>query len=101
MFWNCLLRHLVPFKRVKADGGYKGKSPAKVKCPAGGENPTSNKAMQSRVRSRHETLNRRLKVWEILKQTYRHEVVTHGDVFRAVAVIVQLAIDYDQRLFDV
>jgi hypothetical protein len=57
--------------------------------------------MQSRVRSRHETLNGRLKVWEILKQTYRHEVVTHGEVFRANAVIVQLEIDNDQKLFDV
>jgi hypothetical protein len=46
-------------------------------------------------------LNGQLKFWEILKQTYWHEVVTHGDVFRAVAVIVQLEIDNDQKLFDV
>jgi hypothetical protein len=57
--------------------------------------------MQSHVHSKHETLNGQLKFWEILKQTYQHEVVTHGDVFRAVAVIVQLEIDYDQRLFNV
>jgi len=101
LFRNCLMHHLDPFERVEADDGYVGESPAKVKCPAGGANPTANKAMQSRVRSRHETLNGRLKVWEILKQTYRHEVVTHGDVFRAVAVIVQLEIDNDQKLFDV
>ena len=42
-FWNCLLHHLDPFERVEADDGYVGKSPAKVKCPAGGENPTANK----------------------------------------------------------
>ena len=94
------MHHLDPFERVEADDGYAGKSTAKVKCPAGGSNPTANKEMQSRVRSRHETLNGRLKIWEILKQTYRHEVVTHGDMFRAVAVIVQLEIDNNQNFFD-
>ena len=57
--------------------------------------------MQSCVHSRHETLNGRLTVGYIFKQTYKHEAVTHGDVFRAVVVIVQLEIDNDQRLFDV
>jgi hypothetical protein len=57
--------------------------------------------MQSRVRSRHETLNGRFKCWGILKQIYRHDVAKNGQVFRAIAVIIQLTINYGQKLFAV
>ena len=101
IFRNGLSHHLDPFERVEADDGYVGEAPRQVKCPKSAANPTENLGMQSRVRSRHETLNGRFKCWGILKQTYRHDVAKHGQVFRAIAVIIQLAINDGQKLFAV
>jgi hypothetical protein len=101
IFRNGLSHHLDPFERVEADDGYVGEAPRQVKCPKSAANPTENLGMQSRVRSRHETLNGRFKCWGILKQIYRHDVAKHGQVFRAIAVIIQLAINDGQKLFAV
>ncbi len=57
--------------------------------------------MQGRVRSRHEMLNGHLKNWGILRQVYRHDILRHGDVFRACAVVTQLTINEGDRLFEV
>ncbi len=73
------------FERVEADDGYIGKAPQKVKCPGCASNPTKNQVMQNRVRSRHESLNGRLKNWEIFKSMYRHDIMIYGNVFRAIA----------------
>ena len=75
--------------------------PDKVKCPANPCNPPENLAMQGRVHSHHETLNGRLKNWGILRQVYCHDILCHGDVFRACAVLTQLAINEGGRLFEV
>lgn len=55
--------------------------------------------MQNRVRSRQETINKRVKQWEILKQEFRHDITQHGYVSRAIAVITQLAIKNGEPLF--
>jgi hypothetical protein len=89
-----------PGERVEADEGYTG-HPDKVKCPANPGNPPENLAMQGRVRSRHETLNGQLSNWGILRQVYRHDILRHGDVFRACVVLTQLAINEGDRLFEV
>ena len=57
----------------------------KIKCPGNDANPADNRAMQGRVRARHEMLNGRLKNWGILSQVFRHHIMTHGNVFRACA----------------
>ena len=57
--------------------------------------------MQGRARARRETLNGRLKNWRILSQVFRHHIITHGDVFRACAVVTQLTIKNDEPLFEV
>ena len=56
--------------------------------------------MQTRVRSRQETVNKRFKNWGILKQVFRGEIPKHGDAFRAIAVMTQLAIIDGEPLFD-
>jgi hypothetical protein len=101
IFRSCLAHWLDPSERVEADDGYIGEAPQRVKCPGSAANPTENQAMQSRVRSRHETLNGRLKNWEILKQVFRHDILEHGNVFRAIAVITQLSIQNGEPLFEV
>ena len=55
--------------------------------------------MQARVRSRQETVNKRFKDWGILRQVYRHDIPSHGVVFRAVAVVTQLSISNGKYLF--
>lgn len=95
-----LAHWLDEFERVEADDGYIGEA-QKVQCPGCASNPTENKAMQNRVRSRHESLNGRFKNWEILKVLYRHDLMEHGNVFRAIAVITQLGINAGEKLFEV
>ena len=56
--------------------------------------------MQQRVRNRQESVNNRFKMWGILKQKYRHEIIEHAEVFRAVVVMTQLSINAGERLFD-
>jgi hypothetical protein len=60
-----------------ADNGYVGHVD-KIKCPKNPANPPGNLKMQGSVRSRHETLNGRLKNWGILSQTFRHDISLHG-----------------------
>jgi len=64
-------------------------------------NPVENLAMQARVRSRHETLNGRLKNWGILQQVFRHDISLHGSVFRACAVLTQLMLENGEPLYAV
>ena len=101
IFRRTLIHHLDPFERVVADDGYIGEAPAKVKCPGTKVDSSNDRGVQGVVRSRHETLNRRFKFWEILNQPFRHNIVEHGEVFWAIAVVIQLGIDEDDKLFSV
>ena len=102
IFWQTLIhQHLDPFERVVADDGYIGEAPRLVKAPGLQMHSSEDRAMQSVVRSRHETLNGRFKFWEILKHPLRHDISEHGQIFRAIAVIIQLGIDEGDKLFSV
>ena len=81
IFWDSLVSQLEPNERVEADDGYKGEHPQYVKCPAGFCNPAETEEMQSRVRSRQETVNRRFKNWGCMKQVWRNNVSYHGIAF--------------------
>jgi hypothetical protein len=71
------------------------------KCPDNPCNPVANKGKESRVRSHHETINECFKTWGILSQVYRHNIARYGEKFRAVAIIMQLTIEYGSPLFQV
>ena len=92
------MHHLDLDKKVEADDGYRSE-PDFVKCPCLFVNGFENTALQQRVRSRHETVNGRLKVWQILNQRYRHEEMDHGSVMGAIMVISQLTIFGGNPLF--
>jgi hypothetical protein len=64
-------------------------------------NPDENQEMQNSVRARNESLNVRLKNWAILSTMYRHDLMEHGNVFRAIAVITQIVINAGEELFEV
>jgi hypothetical protein len=101
IFLRGLAHWLDEHKRVEADYGYIGVAPQKVKCSGCASNPTKNQAMQNWVRSRHESLNGRLKNWVILTLLYNHDLMEHGNVFQAIAVITQISINVGEKLFEV
>ena len=96
------LRHcLDENERVEADSGYKALDPEFCKTPSGLTTSKERKKMQSIVRARHETVNKRFKQWAILKFPYRHELKYHGAVFRSIAILTQLAIEKGKKLFEI
>lgn len=101
IFRDSLKSKLDQYERVEADDGYIGEAPRHIKCPKSATNKRINEAMQSRVRRRHETVNKRFKDWGILRQVFRHKVTKHYYVFRAIVVITQLAINNGEQLFPV
>lgn len=99
IFRSALISELQDSERVEADDGYLGEAPTHIKCPKSFCNPKETEFMQQRVRNRHETVNKRFKQFGILKQAYRHNISNHGDVFRAIAVITEIAIVNGEPLF--
>lgn len=82
-----------------ADSGYRGE-PHDIRTPeVGTEN---EKAMQDIARARHETVNSRLKIFNVLgAQYFRHDIAFHSSCFRAVAVITQLSFENGSPPFQV
>jgi hypothetical protein len=81
-----------------ADGGYRDGNQWSV-------TPTGTRSYRDRqmavIRSRHETINSRLKQWSILAVMFRHSLEKHSKAFRAVANIVQLGLQTDRPAFQV
>ena len=101
IFREALATWLEPNERVEADDGYAAEAPLRVKCPASIAEPVERAAMTQRVRSRHETVNKRFKQWGILRQVFRHDLANHRNVFAAICVVTQLAIENGEPLFEV
>ena len=99
IFRNALKSELGNNERVEADDGYVGEAPVYIKCPKSFSNPEETKWMQTRVRSRQETVNKRFKDWGILRQVFRHEIPNHGKVFEAIVVVTQMSINNGEQLF--
>ena len=102
IFCDGLMRYLGQNERVEANNGYIGKAPGNVKCPASFIDPFENEGMQSRVRSRHETVNKRFKRWGVLNQIYRHSIDDHAYiVWEMVVLTQQLSLENVEPLFPV
>lgn len=86
-------------EKVEADLGYRGED-LKINTPNDFGNDELEE-MKADVRHRHETVNRRLKIFGVLAKRYRNETRDHSRCFRAVAVIVQLNIENGAPLYDV
>jgi len=101
IFRDSFISFLDPFERVEADDGYSGEQPKTCKTPGGFASRTDNVAgeLRNRIRSRHETVNARLKNFGALKQVYRHSLLDHGAVLRAVAILCQLSFEHGEPLF--
>ena len=82
-------------EKAEADLGYRGE-PNTVRHPYVFISKSDIKAKKM-SRGRHETINRRMKQFNCLSQTFRHNVNNHQDVFQAVAVITQISFDCGEK----
>ncbi len=73
----------------------------KIKCLKNVVNLREKRAIQGRVRMRHNTLNGRPKNWRILSQVFCHHISLHSNVFRACMVLTHLTIKNGKPLFEV
>jgi hypothetical protein len=92
-----IVHHLLPGEMFIADGGY---------CDGGEYFNTPNglnneeQGMQSLARSRHETVNKRLKQFKVIDGVYRHSIESHGTCFHTIALLTQISLE-DERLFQI
>jgi len=99
--WS-LLNWLDENERMEADDGFIGECPKHCKCPGSFVADETKLWMQNRVRSRHETVNKRMKQFQCLRANpFRHSIDKHSKCVRAVAVLTQLAIEEGEPLFEV
>ena len=84
-----------------ADRGYEGEFDH-LKTPSIWHHRSDEEAALARTASqRHETVNRRFKIFEVLSKPFRHTLEKQSACFRAVAVITQLNIRHGAPLFEV
>jgi DDE superfamily endonuclease len=98
IFRSRLKQWLLRGEKVVADRGYRGDSRV---CHPDNANDRQHSIAMFTARSRHETVNGRLKFWNCLKQVFRHSRDKHHLVFRAVLVIEQIKIQNGQPPFQV
>lgn len=96
IYKNGLKELLKENEKVISDGGYQDRSCVrKVHCTS------QELKTHKRIRARHETSNRRLRHFNILRHRFRHQPHKHGMVFRAIINIVQLEMTLERPLFEV
>lgn len=83
-----------PGELTMADKGYKDKHFFLL--------PTQqNSGLHKFIMSRHETVNKRMKQYKILRETFRNAIEKHPMVFHSIANLTQLAIENGEPLFSV
>jgi hypothetical protein len=85
---------------VEADNGYVGDCPAKCKVSDSVTTRRDQRKMRGRLQMRHETINERLKNFQCLKIKLCQRAIKHASRFRAVAMLMQLAIESGEEMFD-
>ena len=88
---------LLTGEKAEGDAGYRGE-PLVIRHPNNFISQSDFRA-KSRSRIRHETINRRIKQFNCLSNTYRHDLKKHHLVFKAVIVITQTAFECGERPF--
>ena len=95
----ALMRMIPEGKKIIGDAGYRGEpNTVSTYNPI---DPQEVKNFKSRARCRHETFNRKIKIFNILNHCFRHSLGKHKSAFEAVCVIVQYQPENGSPLFDV
>ena len=99
IFRRDLIYMLLPGEMVEADRGYRGEEDYirtnKMYVSR------SDRRAKRRARLRHETVNRRIKNFNILTTVFRSALHLHRHCFRAAAVITQLSFECGERPWQV
>ena len=95
IFRNGIRKNLLPDELVIEDRGY---SDSRCIQPPGNYHPRNR--IYTKIRSRHEILNKRLKHFGVLNQRFRHKISFHGVCFRAVSNITVMALK-EKLLFSI
>lgn len=61
----------------------------------------TNTVLHNNIMSRHETVNKRIRHFKILRDVFRHKLHTHPLVFHSVVNLTQLMIEDGEPLFSV
>ena len=97
IFRHSLIHQLEVGERMEADDIYVGEAPRWIVCPASVTTTEEMLPMTKRVEGRHEALNKHIKNWNCLTRRFHskgptdEKIEKHGDMFRACAVIKQVA----------
>ncbi len=85
-------------EKTVADLGYRGE-PECVDLP--NEGSADFQTQMAWARSRHETCNKRIKIFSCMSHRFRHDARLHQDFFNAVLVLTQLNIQNGDKLFEI
>jgi hypothetical protein len=97
---DSLIYELEPWELVISDGGYGGQYHLQPD-PAAKASRCPFERMKAKVRARHETINRLFKVFNCLRNEWRHDFLLHNRTFWVVAHLVQFGIEYEGTVFQV
>ena len=98
---NALIFMIPEGKKAIGDSAYAAVSGVGAKMAV--SNPNDSLAVRrfkNRARARHETINGRIKSFQVLDIPYRHRQLHHASVFEAVCVAVQYDMENGHPLFD-
>ena len=96
IFRRNLKKMLDQNEKVIADRGYRDS-----KCVYFPNNLDYPDSLYSTVRARHEIMNKRLKQFKVITETFRHDLSLHGTCFHAVANLTELMIRNGSPLFEI
>lgn len=57
-------------------------------------------AFSSTFLARHDTLNRRLEIFNVLSTKFQHEISLHAYCFHVIANVTQMMIEHSHPLFE-
>lgn len=104
MLRNDLIHQVEPGEQLVADDGYVGITERErtiIARPVMPGDNNNSRRMKSVARLRHETVNSRFKVWNILACMFREDVELHQEAFFAIGSVIQVMLLLDEPLFAV
>ena len=108
IFRHSLLHELEVGERIAADDIYIGEAPTYVICAASCTTNEEKLKIHKRIEGRHESINKHIKNWGCLKKPFVgkgtpiEKMNKHGNMFRACAVMKQVAMEMGVgELYDV
>jgi len=98
IFRHRLKAFLLPNELVEVDKGYRGDERCRI--PQHRVSHSDERAKR-RARARHEQINSRIKIFNVLTDEFRHDIHEHQHCFFACAVLTQLSFYNNERPWQV